>query len=72
MAPYAQTSAEQGSHTEQASKNGHFNPPCSMLRVEGTDIVDATGTPIILKGAGLGGHLNMVNSPTYNKSIKEG
>lgn len=37
------------------------NSPCTMLRVKGTQIVDAADKPIILKGAGLGGHLNMEN-----------
>ncbi|KAK8875109.1 endoglucanase C [Apiospora arundinis] len=37
------------------------NPPCTMLRVSGADIVDAAGNKIILKGAGLGGFLNMEN-----------
>lgn len=32
-----------------------------MLRVSGSDIVDAEGNKIILKGAGLGGFLNMEN-----------
>ncbi|KAH8172162.1 cellulase (glycosyl hydrolase family 5) domain-containing protein [Sarocladium implicatum] len=36
-------------------------PPCSMLRVSGTKIVDADGKQVVLKGAGLGGMLNMEN-----------
>ncbi|KAL3474117.1 putative cellulase [Aspergillus californicus] len=40
-----------GSHTNQRT----------MLRVSGKDIVDATNTPVILKGAALGGFLNMEN-----------
>lgn len=32
-----------------------------MLHVEGPDIVDALGSKVILKGAGLGGHLNFEN-----------
>lgn len=32
-----------------------------MLHVEGADIVDASGSKVILKGAGLGGHLNFEN-----------
>lgn len=32
-----------------------------MLRVSGTDIVDANSHKVILKGAGIGGHLNMEN-----------
>lgn len=35
--------------------------PTGVLRVKGTDIVDKDGKPVILKGAGLGGHLNMEN-----------
>ncbi|ETS84594.1 hypothetical protein PFICI_02619 [Pestalotiopsis fici W106-1] len=35
--------------------------PCSLLRVQGTDIVDSEGAKVILKGAGLGGHMNMEN-----------
>ena len=37
------------------------NPPCTMLRVSGSDIVNDAGKKIILKGAGLGGFLNMEN-----------
>lgn len=33
----------------------------SILKVSGTDIVDGNGRKVILKGAGLGGHLNMEN-----------
>ncbi|RYP06354.1 hypothetical protein DL764_003199 [Monosporascus ibericus] len=36
-------------------------PPCSLLCVRGRDIVNASGNKIILKGAGLGGFLNMEN-----------
>ena len=36
-------------------------PINSILRVSGTNIVDADGNQVILKGAGLGGHLNMEN-----------
>jgi aryl-phospho-beta-D-glucosidase BglC (GH1 family) len=32
-----------------------------ILRTKGTKIVDANGTPVILKGAASGGHLNMEN-----------
>lgn len=35
--------------------------PTGILKVKGTDIVAENGIPIILKGAGLGGHLNMEN-----------
>ena len=34
---------------------------CSMLHVRGTQIVNAHDEPVILKGAGLGGHLDMEN-----------
>jgi hypothetical protein len=42
-------------------KTDQENPPCAMLRVSGTKIVDNTGKPVVLKGAGLGGMLNMEN-----------
>lgn len=32
-----------------------------FLKVEGTKIVDETGTPVVLKGSATGGHLNMEN-----------
>lgn len=56
MAPHA----DSGSIGSE-NKNGFVNPPCSMLRVEGAEIVDSAGSRIILKGAGLGGHLNFEN-----------
>jgi hypothetical protein len=56
MAPHADTDA---TSTQNAAQ--FFNPPCSMLHVEGADIVDASGSKVILKGAGLGGHLNFEN-----------
>lgn len=37
------------------------NASCSMLRVSGTSVVNANDERVILKGAGLGGHLNMEN-----------
>ncbi|KAG8910160.1 Endo-1,4-beta-xylanase 5 [Tulasnella sp. 408] len=39
------------------------SPPAStgILRVSGNQIVGEDGKPIILRGAGLGGHLNMEN-----------
>ncbi|KAK1996511.1 glucan 1,3-beta-glucosidase [Colletotrichum falcatum] len=37
------------------------NPPLTMLRVRGTKIVDEDGKEILLKGAGIGGMLNMEN-----------
>jgi hypothetical protein len=42
--------------------NGHTAKPiASVLRVSGSQIVDGNGHQVILKGAGLGGHLNMEN-----------
>lgn len=35
--------------------------PSGILAVHGTDIVDVHGEKVVLKGAGLGGHLNMEN-----------
>jgi hypothetical protein len=35
--------------------------PSGLLKVKGTEIVGEDGKPVILKGAGLGGHLNMEN-----------
>ncbi|KAG8981304.1 hypothetical protein FRB90_007351, partial [Tulasnella sp. 427] len=35
--------------------------PSGILRVSGDQIVSADGKPVILRGAGLGGHLNMEN-----------
>ncbi|KAG8986119.1 hypothetical protein FRB90_004206 [Tulasnella sp. 427] len=35
--------------------------PSGILRVSGDQIVGADGKPVILRGAGLGGHLNMEN-----------
>ena len=37
------------------------NPPCSLLRVEGTQILNANNEEVILKGAGVGGACNMEN-----------
>lgn len=39
--------------------------PTGILKVQGRDIVGQDGQPVILKGAGLGGHLNMENFITY-------
>lgn len=58
MAPHADTN---NGSTQQSNTTGFSNPPCSMLHVEGADIVDASGSKVILKGAGLGGHLNFEN-----------
>jgi hypothetical protein len=55
MAPHADGATQQSNTTEFS------NPPCSMLHVEGPIIVDASGSKVILKGAGLGGHLNFEN-----------
>ncbi|KAH7041611.1 glucan 1,3-beta-glucosidase [Microdochium trichocladiopsis] len=38
-----------------------LNPPCTMLRVSGVNIVNSAGEQVVLKGAGLGGMLNMEN-----------
>lgn len=54
---------------EQSASGGRLSihvPPLpssdrGILRVKGTNIVDKAGVPVILKGAGLGGHLNMEN-----------
>ncbi|RBR01218.1 hypothetical protein VDGD_04824 [Verticillium dahliae] len=40
-------------------KTNNVHPPCTMLRVSGTNIVNAAGEQVVLKGAGLGGMLNM-------------
>lgn len=74
MAPHAEIdlqSPEDGSPTSVLSKSlkqGRANgatrtsyQPCTMLRVSGTSIVNTRGDNIVLKGAGLGGHLNMEN-----------
>ncbi|KAJ2892231.1 hypothetical protein MKZ38_010100 [Zalerion maritima] len=37
------------------------NPPCVLLRTRGTSIITPSGKPIILKGCGIGGFLNMEN-----------
>ncbi|QRW18115.1 Cellulase (glycosyl hydrolase family 5 protein) [Rhizoctonia solani] len=37
--------------------------PLGVLRLRGTEIVGSDGKPLVLRGAGLGGHLNMENSP---------
>ncbi|CAI6088562.1 unnamed protein product [Clonostachys chloroleuca] len=39
----------------------HTNPPCVMLRVDGDKVKGPQGNIVILKGAGLGGFLNMEN-----------
>ncbi|KAH8199177.1 hypothetical protein TruAng_006646 [Truncatella angustata] len=38
-----------------------INPPCTLLRTSGTDIVNADGKKVVLKGSALGGMLNMEN-----------
>ncbi|GFF56923.1 endoglucanase C [Aspergillus udagawae] len=48
----------------QANGSTTHNTPVfkgSLLHVSGTSIVDAFGTPVVLKGAALGGYLNMEN-----------
>ncbi|KAH6893141.1 glucan 1,3-beta-glucosidase [Thelonectria olida] len=37
------------------------NPPCTMLRTSGTKIVNSAGEKVVLKGAAVGGMLNMEN-----------
>ncbi|KAL4787608.1 glycoside hydrolase superfamily [Aspergillus varians] len=39
-------------------------PPCTMLRTSGTSIINAAGEKVILKGAAIGGMLNMENFVT--------
>ncbi|KAI4844298.1 cellulase [Aureobasidium sp. EXF-8845] len=58
MAPHSET--DNGT-TQQSNRTGFTNPPCVMLHVDGADVVDASGSKVILKGAGLGGHLNFEN-----------
>jgi hypothetical protein len=41
--------------------NGLTNRIDSILKVSGTGLIDGNGRKVILKGAGLGGHLNMEN-----------
>ena len=35
--------------------------PLGVLKLDGSKIVGADGKPVLLRGAGLGGHLNMEN-----------
>lgn len=49
------------SQEKPSQNNGNAPIQPTLLRVSGTDIVDAYGNPVILKGAGLAGHLNMEN-----------
>lgn len=35
--------------------------PSGVLKLDGTKIVGKDGKPVLLRGAGLGGHLNMEN-----------
>ena len=44
------------------------NPPCSLLRVEGTQILNAKNEEIVLKGAGVGGAWNMENFSENNSN----
>lgn len=55
-------SAANGTYTK-AIPSTKISPPssCSMLRVSGTDIVNANQEKVILKGAGVGGSLNQEN-----------
>ncbi|SPO00323.1 related to endoglucanase [Cephalotrichum gorgonifer] len=43
------------------SGGGNPNPACTMLRVDGTRIVNASGETVLLKGTAIGGALNMEN-----------
>lgn len=63
MAPSATTTQTIAATSSQglSLKSSHVNPPCSMLRVSGTKIVDAEGKQVVLKGAAVGGMLNMEN-----------
>ncbi|KAL4945889.1 glycoside hydrolase superfamily [Aspergillus oleicola] len=36
-------------------------PPCTMLRISGSRIVDTASKTVVLKGAAIGGMLSMVN-----------
>jgi len=44
-----------------AGMNGTNKKIDSILKVSGTGLIDGTGRKVVLKGAGLGGHLNMEN-----------
>jgi aryl-phospho-beta-D-glucosidase BglC (GH1 family) len=55
MAPHLDTAEK------PVSSNGTVSNKLTLLRVSGTNIVDGYGNPVILKGAGLAGHLNMEN-----------
>ncbi|KAG8699557.1 hypothetical protein FRC09_006550 [Ceratobasidium sp. 395] len=35
--------------------------PLGVLKLRGTEIVGSDGKPVLLRGAGIGGHLNMEN-----------
>ncbi|KAF2016310.1 glycoside hydrolase family 5 protein [Aaosphaeria arxii CBS 175.79] len=52
--------ASNTSSSSPNSRNG-WTRSNSILRVSGTSIVDGDGNKVILKGVGLGGHLNMEN-----------
>jgi hypothetical protein len=45
--------------------------PLGVLRLRGTEIVGSDGKPILLRGAGIGGHLNMENCKTRPLSFSE-
>jgi len=49
-----------------AARSQLKNPSCSLLRVEGTRILNAKNEEVILKGAGVGGAWNMENFSTNN------
>lgn len=45
--------------------------PLGVLRLRGTEIVGSDGKPILLRGAGIGGHLNMENCKINHVSFSE-
>jgi hypothetical protein len=44
--------------------------PLGVLKLEGSKIVGSDGKPVLLRGAGLGGHLNMENCEWMQQSNK--
>lgn len=55
--------ADASSSYEGVKANGpaRSSKPCTMLHTSGSQIVNASGEPVVLKGAALGGMLNMEN-----------
>jgi hypothetical protein len=45
--------------------------PLGVLRLRGNEIVGSDGKPILLRGAGIGGHLNMENCKIEVKLLFE-